>query len=134
MITARFAGAGRVQYEQMFAPPPGTIDQTLERRRDARRHAMRANRAARARLDHELTMLVRAGDDERDWQAAGCSSSAQGVAQVGNSDYGTAKRISDVSEALREQPAIGEAMSSGELTIDQGAAALKHATPETDTQ
>ena len=77
---------------------------------------------------------MREGDDDGDWQAAGCSSSAQWVALVCNSDYGTAKRISEVGEALREQPAIGHAMSTGELTLDQGAAALKHATPETDTQ
>ena len=95
---------------------------------------MRANRQARAQLDHELTQHVREGDDDGDWQAAGCSSSAQWVALVSHSDYGTAKRITDVSEALREQPAIGHAMSTGELTLDQGAAALKHATPETDAQ
>ena len=93
---------------------------------------MRTNRKARARLDHELTLLVREGDDDGDWQAAGCSSARQWVALVCNNYYGTAKRLSDVGEALREQPAIGHAMSTGELTLDQGAAALKHATPETD--
>ena len=93
---------------------------------------MRANRKARAQLDRELTLLVREGNDDGDWKAAGCSSSAQWAALVCNSDYGTAKRISDVGEALREQPALGHAMSTGELTLDQGAAAVEHATPETD--
>ena len=95
---------------------------------------MREAAAQIARSQHALTVLTREGDDDGDWQAAGCSSSPQWVALVCNSDYGTAKRISDVGEALRGQPAIGHAMSTGELTLDQGAAALKHATPETEAQ
>ena len=118
----------------MFALLEGTVDQALERRREARRRAMRTAAAQIARSQHELTVLTREGDDEGDWQAAGCTSSPQWVALVCHSDYGTAKRISEVAGALREQPAIDEAMSTGALTLDQSAAALKHATPETDAQ
>ena len=54
---------------------------------------MRANRELVARLDHELTEIVREAEDEDDWQAAGCSSGAQWVAQLCRSDYRTAERI-----------------------------------------
>ena len=37
-------------------------------------------------------------------------------------------------EALRALPAIDRAMSTGALTLDQAAAAAKHATPETDAE
>jgi hypothetical protein len=95
---------------------------------------MRANRVQRARLDQELTRLIREGDDDGDWQAAGCASSPQWVAQVCDSDYATAKRFTETGEALRQLPAINEKMRTGELTLDQGTAAVRHATPETDAQ
>ena len=87
-----------------------------------------------ARLDQELTEIVREADDEDDWRSAGCSSSAQWVAQLCRSDHRTAERITSTGEALRALPAIDRAMSTGELTLDQAAAAAKHATPETDAE
>ena len=45
----------------MFDLLEGTVDQALERRREARRCAVRLNREQVARLDHELTEIVRAG-------------------------------------------------------------------------
>ncbi len=87
-----------------------------------------------ARLDQELTEIVREADDEDDWRSAGCSSSAQWVAQLCRSDYRTAERITSTGEALRALPAIDRAMSTGALTLDQAAAAAKHATPETDAE
>ena len=116
----------------MFALQAGTVDQALELRREARRCRVRANRDLVARLDHELTEIVREAEDEGDWQSAGCSSGAQWVAQLSRSDYRTAERITSTGEALRGLPAIDRALSSGALTLDQAAAAAKHATPETD--
>ena len=75
---------------------------------------------------------MREADDDGDWQAAGCSSSAQWLAQVSSSDYRTASRITRTSDALRNLPALDHAMSTGELTLDQVAAAAEYATPETD--
>ena len=95
---------------------------------------MRANRERVARLDQELTEIVREADDEDDWRSAGCSSSAQWVAQLCRSDHRTAERITSTGEALRALPAIDRAMSTGALTLDQAAAAAKHATPETDAE
>jgi hypothetical protein len=61
----------------MFATLEGTIDQALERERDACRCEMRSLCAEEARIKQRLTELVRAADDRGDWRAAGCSSSAQ---------------------------------------------------------
>ena len=66
----------------MFATLEGTVDQALERRREARRREVRAICEQQARLAQRLTEIVREADDEGDWQAAGCSSSAQWLAQV----------------------------------------------------
>ena len=87
-----------------------------------------------AQLDHELTEIVREAGDEDDWVSAGCSSGAQWVAQLCRSDYRTAERITSTGEALRALPEIDRAMSTGALTLDQAAAAAKHATPETDAE
>jgi 5-methylcytosine-specific restriction endonuclease McrA len=118
----------------MFALEEGTVDQALERRREARRCRVRANRELVAQLDQELTEIVREAEDEDDWRSAGCSSSAQWVAQLCRSDYRTAERITRTGEALRALPAIDRAMSTGALTLDQAVAAAKHATPETDAE
>ena len=64
----------------------------------------------------------------------GLHSSAQWLAQISSSDYRTAARITRTSDALRSLPALDEAMSSGELTLDQVAAAAEVATPETDAE
>ncbi|MDX6619032.1 MAG: hypothetical protein QOK36_1418 [Gaiellales bacterium] len=118
----------------MFALQEGTVGQALERRREVRRCRLRANREQVARLDQELTEIVREADDEGDWKVAKCSSSARWVAQLSRSDYRTAERITSTGEALRLLPAIDGAMSLGDLTLDQAAAAARHATPETDAQ
>ena len=77
---------------------------------------------------------MREADDEGDWQAAGCSSSAQWLAQVSSSDHRTAVRITRTSDALRSLPALDHALSTGALTLDQVAAAAEFATPESDAE
>jgi hypothetical protein len=118
----------------MFASLQGTVDQALERRREERRRRVRANREQAARLDQELTEIVRAADDERDWEAAGCSSSAQWLAQISSSDHRTAQQITRTSDALRKLPELDRALSTGALTLDQVAAAARYATPATDAE
>jgi hypothetical protein len=118
----------------MFATEERTIDQQRERRRDARRCELRSLRAQEARIKQRVTEIVREADDDGDWSAAGCSSSAQWLAQVTSSDYRSAVQITRTSEALRSLPALDHALSSGTLTLDQVAAAAPLATPETDAQ
>jgi hypothetical protein len=118
----------------MFAIVDGTIDQVRERRREARRRELRSLCEQEARIKQRVTQIVREADDEGDWRAAGCSSSAQWLAQVSSSDHRTAERITRTSSALRSLPALDQALSTGALTLDQVAAAAEHATPETDAQ
>ena len=118
----------------MFATLDGTVDQVLERRRDARRREVRAICEQQARLAQRLTEIVREADDDGDWEAAGCSSSAQWLAQISSSDYRTAARITRTSGALRDLPALDHAMSTGALTLDQVAAAAEFATPASDAE
>ena len=118
----------------MFARLDGAIDHALEREREACRRRLGEIREQTARLAQEVTELVRAADDRRDWQAAGCASSAQWLAQIYRSDYRTAQRITRTSDALRKLPALDHALSLGDLTLDQVAAAAPLATPETDAQ
>src|SRR5471032_3354933 len=96
-ISAQFrhtsGGALLVAYERMFATAEGTVDQVRERRRDARRREVRAICEQQARLAQRLTEIVREAEDEEDWRAAGCSSSAQWLAQISSSDYRSALRI-----------------------------------------
>ena len=77
---------------------------------------------------------MREADDDADWRAAGCSSSAQWLAQVSSSDHRTAVRITQTSDALRSLPALDHALSTGALTLDQVAAAAEFATPESDAE
>jgi hypothetical protein len=116
----------------MFATVDGTIDQVRERRREARRRELRSLCEQEARIKQRVTEIVREADDEGDWQAAGCSSSAQWLAQLSSSDHRSAARITRTSSALRSLPALDHALSTGALTLDQVAAAAEHATPETD--
>jgi len=118
----------------MFATLDGTVDQVLERRREARRREVRAICEQQARLAQRLTEIVREADDDGDWQSAGCSSSAQWLAQVCSSDHRTAERITRTSSALRSLPALDQALSTGALTLDQVAAATQFATPGTDAE
>jgi hypothetical protein len=116
----------------MFATVDGTVDQARERRREARRRRLRELGEQEARIKQEVTQIVRAADDDGDWQAAGCSSSAQWLAQISNSDYRSAARIARTSSALRNLPALDHALGTGALTLDQVAAAAECATAETD--
>jgi hypothetical protein len=116
----------------MFGTLEGAIDRALEHRREARRRETRAIVEQRARLEQRLTEIVREAEDEGDWQAAGCSSSAQWLAQIASSDFRNAARLTRTSDALRSLPALDEALSKGELTLDQVSAAAECATPETD--
>ena len=118
----------------MFATLEGTVDQVLERRREARRREVRLIGEQQARLAQRLTEIVREADDEGDWQAAGCSSSAQWLAQISSSDHRTAVRITHTSDALRDLPALDHALSTGALNLDQVAAAAEFATPESDAE
>ena len=118
----------------MFALLDGTVDQALERRRAARRCELQSLCVEEARLKQRITEIVRAADDEGDWRAAGCSSSAAWLAQVSSSDYRSAARLARTSVALRSLPALDHALGTGALTLDQVAAAAEHATPGTDAE
>ena len=112
----------------MFATAEGTVDQALERRREARRCRLRWLCEQQARIQQEVTQIVRAADGEGDWRAAGCSSSASWLAQVSSSEYRNAQRITRTSEALRNLPALDHALGTGALTLDQVTAATQFAT------
>ena len=118
----------------MFAALDGVVDEALARGREACVGEIRSLFAEQARLAQRLTQLVREADDDGDWRAAGCSSSAQWLAQVSSSDHRTAVRITQTSAALRSLPALDHAMSTGALTLDQVAAAAEFATPESDAE
>ena len=118
----------------MFVIREGTVDQARERRREARRRELRSLCEQEARIKQRVTQIVREADDEGDWQAAGCSSSAQWLAQISISDHRTAARITRTSIALRSLPALDRAMSTGALTLDQVAAAAEFATPASDAE
>ena len=118
----------------MFGTSHETIDWAFEREREAAEGEVRSIREQQARLDQRLTKISRRAEDRGYWKAAGCSSVAQWLAQISSSDYRTALRITETAEALRELPALDKALSSGELTLDQVAAAAPLATPETDAE
>ena len=115
----------------MFAALEGTVDQQRERRREARRCELRSLFEQEARIKQRVTQIVREAEDDEDWQAAGCSSSAQWLAQIASSDYRSAARITRTSSALGRLPALDRALSTGALSLDQVAAAAEFATPET---
>jgi hypothetical protein len=133
-ISAHFSVCALVRYERMFVAVDGTVDQVRERRREARRCELRSLGAQEARIKQRVTQIVREADDDGDWRAAGCSSSAQWLAQVCSSDHRTAARITRTSSALRNLPALDQALSTGALTLDQVAAAAEFATPESDAE
>jgi hypothetical protein len=118
----------------MFGTLDGTVDQLRERRREARRCELRLLGEQEARIKQRVTQIVREADDEADWRAAGCSSSAQWLAQVSSSEHRSATRITRTSSALRSLPALDHALSTGALTLDQVAAAAQYATPATDAE
>ena len=118
----------------MFAVLEGTVDQALERCREARRRELRALCEQEARIKQRVTEIVREADDAGDWKAAGCSSSAQWLAQISSSDYRMAQRITRTSDALRLLPALDHALSTGALNLDQVVAAAEVATPGTDAE
>ena len=112
----------------MFDAPEGTIDHALERARAADRREVIALCEQKARLDQRLMVISRRAGERGDWAAAGCSSSEQWLAQITSSDYQTAKRLTKTATALAELPALDGALSRGELTFDQVAAATPFAT------
>jgi hypothetical protein len=118
----------------MFDVLEGTVDQARERAKAVDRRAVRAILAQQARLDQQITVIVRRVHDRGDWRDAGCTSTAQWLAQISTSDYRAAERITRTSDALRELPALDEAMSNGELSLDQAVAVVDVATPETDAE
>jgi hypothetical protein len=116
----------------MFATVDGKVDLPCERRREARRRELVSICEQQARLAQRVTQIVREADDDGDWQAAGCSSSAQWLAQLSSSDHRSAVRITRTAIALRGLPALDHALGTGVLTLDQVAAAAEFATPGTD--
>ena len=118
----------------MFGTLHGTIDRAFERECEAAVDEVLAIREQQARLDQRLTEISRRAEDREYWKAAGCSSVAQWLAQISSSDYRTALRITETAEALRDLPALDEAFSTGDLTLDQVAAAAPIATPESDAE
>ena len=118
----------------MFAGLERTADRQRERRREARRCELRSLFEQEARIKQRVTQIVREAEDDEDWQAAGCSTSAQWLAQIAGSDYRSAARITRASSALGSLPALDRALSAGLLSLDQVAAAAEFATPETDAE
>src|ERR1700759_5669327 len=104
-----------------------TIDRVQGRERCVRR--VREIVAQQARLAQELMLLVREAEDGGYCEQDGCTSSAAWLALVSSSDYRTAARITRTNTALRELPALDRALETGELTLDQGAAAAEFAAP-----
>jgi hypothetical protein len=118
----------------MFDVQEGTIDQAREQARAADWRELGSIREQEAQLAQRRMVIVRRADARGDWRDAGYTSSAQWLAQASSSEYHTAARITRTSDALRELPALDAALGTGELTLDQVAAAAKLATPETDAQ
>jgi hypothetical protein len=118
----------------MFAPADRTVGLPRERRRESRRRELVSIFEQQARLTQRVTQIVREADDDGDWQAAGCSSSAQWLAQVSSSDHRSAVRITRTASALRALPALDHALGTGVLTLDQVAAAAEFATPGSDAE
>jgi Domain of unknown function (DUF222)/HNH endonuclease len=118
----------------MFATVDGAVDRACEVGRAACERELVSIFAQQARLAQRSTQLVREADDRGYWQAAGCSSSAQWLAQLTSSDHRTAVRITQTSSALRGLPALDQALGAGVLNLDQVSAAVEFATPETDAQ
>src|SRR4051812_32979377 len=87
-----------------------------------------------ARNKQLVTEIVRVAEERETWQRAGFSSLAQWFAQAFRCDYATAKHVTETALALRHLPALDEAMSIGDLTLDQTRAAVQFATPETDAE
>ena len=90
----------------MFATSERTVDQARERRREARRCELRSLCEQEARIKQRVTEIVREADDDGDWEAAGCSSSAQWLAQVSSSDYRSAARITRTSARCASCPRL----------------------------
>ena len=86
----------------MFAAVDEAVGAALAVRREGRRRELVSLFAEQARLAQRVTQLVREADDDADWRAAGCSSSAQWLAQLSSSDHRTAVRITQTSAALAE--------------------------------
>ena len=126
--SAHLGGGVPIRSEHMFATVDETVDLPREHRREARRRELVSICEQQARLAQRVTQILREADDDGDWQAAGCSSSAQWLAQVSSSDHRSAVRMTRTSRALRDLPALDHALRTGALTLDQVAAAAEFAT------
>jgi hypothetical protein len=118
----------------MFATSDETTELPRARGREARRRELVSICAQQARLAQRTTQIVREADDAGDWKSAGCSSSAQWLAQISSSDHRSALQITRTASALRALPALDHALSRGVLTLDQVAAAAEFATPATEVE
>ena len=113
-------GAGRGMLERMFATWMG---RSISRWSGAGRRGgvrLRASPSSRRGSRSGSTQIVREADDDGDWQAAGCSSSAQWLAQLSSSDHRTAVRITRTSSALRSLPALDHALSTRRVDARSG--------------
>lgn len=133
-ISALFANVAGVEYEQMFAAVAGTIDYELERVRSACWAEMREIAVRTARDAHRVMELAREGNARGDWKAAGFASHEAWIAEGCRTGHRTAKVVAETSEALAELPHLEEGVRTGELTLEQVAAAAPNARPETDAE
>jgi hypothetical protein len=127
-------GSLPIRSERMFVNLDETVEAPCGRRRERRRRELVSIFEQQARLAQRVTQIVREADDDGDWQAAGCSSSAQWLAQISSSDHRNAARITRTADRLRSLPALDHALAAGVLTLDQVAAAAEFATPRTDAE
>src|ERR1700712_2375073 len=118
----------------MFDTPDETIDWAFTRECEAAEREEIAIRDAQAQLDQRRLTLSRRSEDRGYWKHAGCTSNAQWMAPLTSSDFRAARRTAELGETLRELPALYAALSAGELTLDQVAAATPFATPDTDAE
>jgi hypothetical protein len=118
----------------MFGMLEEALCQADEIGRQARWRALVSNCAEIARLTQRNLELVRLADDAGDWRVAGCRSSAEWYARAAQSDYRSAVRVVGTADALRQLPALDDALASGVLSLDQVAAAAEFATADTDAE
>jgi hypothetical protein len=87
-----------------------------------------------ARNKSRVTLIIREAEDRGAWKRAGFSSLAAWYAQAFRCDHRVALQVTETALALRSLPAMAEALDSGELTLDQVAAATPYATPDSDAR
>ena len=119
----------------MFATLDGTVDQALERRREARRREVRAICEQQARLAQRLTRDRARGRRRAVIGSRRAAPRARSGSRRSPAATTAAPRASRArASALRSLPALDHALSTGALTLDQVAAAAEFATPASDAE